>query len=146
MGYEEDLKRIANIVYRQATGYLEIIRLKLRIIGFCNKRNGLFGRLGETVYYTTLNGRLQTDDQDILRLVNEVSRAEKEIAEAEKAINARKEEDKTLRQAFSANWKAKYGRAAAEKATEDIRPAAPGDSTQPAPKSGGEEEKRDTNA
>ena len=75
------------VVTEQAKSYTEIVRLKLRIIGFSNKRSGLFTRLGEMVYRSRGERDEVTPGSDTLRIIGEIENAEREIVDAEEAIN-----------------------------------------------------------
>jgi hypothetical protein len=58
----------------------EIIRLKLRIIGFSNKRSGLFTRLGETCSALMKNGTDIADNDDVKSIQADILVSENEIA------------------------------------------------------------------
>ena len=76
-----------SVIIKQAKGYIEIVRLKLRIIGFSNKRSGLFTRLGEMVYHVRGEREDVTPGADTMRIIGEIENAEREIVDAEEAIN-----------------------------------------------------------
>ena len=80
------------VVPKQAKGYVEIVRLKLRIIGFSNKRSGLFTKLGEIVYRSRGESENVTPGSDTIRIIGEIENAEREIVDAEEAINTCKVE------------------------------------------------------
>lgn len=66
----------------------EIIRLKLRIIGFSNKRSGLFTRLGETCSALMKTGADIASDEDVKSIQADILISENEISAAEKDIIA----------------------------------------------------------
>ncbi len=81
---------LSGLVVSQARGFIDISRLKLRILGFSNKRSGLMTKLGETAFKAMEAGSSITDDAEALRLVDQIREASDEITKAEDEINARK--------------------------------------------------------
>lgn len=76
------------LVVRYAKETVEIIRLKLRIIGFSNKLTGLFARLGEATLASVEKGRPLEENETAQRLMNDIRDAQREIKEAEEGIEA----------------------------------------------------------
>jgi len=105
----ETLKELLNFVASQASDFIEIVRLKLRIIGFSNKRSGLFTRLGELTYNAIAQNRPVSEDEEIKRLMEEARLAGDEISAAEEAINNKKEESLGARENFRTKWRAEHG-------------------------------------
>lgn len=90
------------VVTNQTKGYVSIFQLKIKIIGFSNKRSGLFARLGESVYRTRGEREDVSPGADTLKIIHDIEHAEREIVEAEKEINE-------LRQSLSMEWNNAYG-------------------------------------
>jgi len=96
----EITKETINLVYHQIYDFVEVVRLKLRIIGFSNKRSGLFTKLGEMTYKAIRGNRPIAEDPEIKRVVEEILLAEGEIADAEVSIEKRKEKALEDRERF----------------------------------------------
>jgi hypothetical protein len=73
----------ARFVGRQAGFFWEIIMLKIKIIGFANKRSDLFTSLGKAVYSS--NGHVGAGGEKDA-LIGAIKDAEREIREAEEGI------------------------------------------------------------
>ena len=73
----------AGFAVRQAGFFWSIIMLKIRIIGFANKRSDLFTSLGKAVYLS--NGSSDRDGEKE-SLIAGIKDSEREIREAEAAI------------------------------------------------------------
>ncbi|MBF0170237.1 MAG: hypothetical protein HQK87_03965 [Nitrospinae bacterium] len=65
---------------------VEVVRLKLRIIGFSNKLTGLFARLGEAAFEATETGTPLVEQNQARRLMDDIREARREIKEAEEGI------------------------------------------------------------
>lgn len=89
----EYFQNLLRIIGRQLLGILEIIQLKLKILGFSNKRSGLNTKLGEVAFKAIKESRELAEDADAKNLVSEIDNAGYEISEAEEAIIKRKEAD-----------------------------------------------------
>lgn len=85
-----ELGEISRFFLRQSAGFLEIFKLKIRIIGFSNKRSGVMTRLGEVTHKAVLEGRLGQNDELIQKFSAEAKAAEVEISASEQAINAKR--------------------------------------------------------
>ncbi|MBI4667293.1 MAG: hypothetical protein HY751_12895 [Nitrospinae bacterium] len=92
MSVADELSEIAGFFIRQAGGIWAILKLKIRIIGFSNKRSGILTRLGEMTFRAIQDNRLVAADEGIISMVEEIRRAELEISGAEEAINVKKTE------------------------------------------------------
>lgn len=75
-------------LWKQAGDFVEIVRLKLRIIGFSNKQDGLYGLLGEALYRKIASGELTCDESPLSGLVEDIRTCAVEIHAAEEAIEA----------------------------------------------------------
>ncbi len=99
-----DIKRELNdywtIALRQALGFAEIVRLKLRILGFSNKKSGLMAKLGEAAFKSVENGNNITDDSDAISIIDEIRESVREMSEAERAIIQKQEDGKEERGKF----------------------------------------------
>jgi len=99
-----DIKRELNdywtIALRQVLGFAEIIRLKLRILGFSNKKSGLMAKLGEAALKSVENGKNITDDTDTMSIIEEIRESVREMSEAERAIIQKQEDGKEERAKF----------------------------------------------
>ncbi|MGK7345625.1 MAG: hypothetical protein ACNS63_07435 [Candidatus Nitrospinota bacterium M3_3B_026] len=100
MSFLEVLKDTLRAAWRQTSHFIEIMRLKLRIIGFSNKRNGLLTKLGEAVYRNIAEGKPAWEDEKVKRLVEETRSAGDEISKAEEAIDQRKAEARREREEY----------------------------------------------
>lgn len=100
MDLNKDLKGMTGLAGRQAVGFVEVVKLKLRIIGFSNKKSGLLTRLGELALKSVDESKSLSDDDDAMKLVDEIREANNEITAAEEAINNRKEVDHKDREEF----------------------------------------------
>lgn len=65
---------------------VEVVRLKLRIIGFSNKLTGLYARLGEKAFSAHEAGGAFADEEAAQRLMADIREARREIKEAEEGI------------------------------------------------------------
>jgi len=90
MGLRSHFRAYFLFYLKQLSGYLEIVMLKIKIIGFANKRSGLFTRLGETAYKSAQRGSLDLGADELQGWVREIEQAESEMAKAEEAINVKK--------------------------------------------------------
>lgn len=106
MDYLELSKRAFNLVTGQASNYVEIIRLKLKIIGFSNKRSGLLTKLGELSYKVLGEEGDVGQSEEVKKLMDEVQLAESEISESEKDINRMRERAGSEREEFWSFWEA----------------------------------------
>ncbi len=88
MSYQNSSRLRLDSLRAKISAATEIIRLKLRIIGFSNKRSGLFTRLGETCSALMKNGSDITDNEDIKSIQADILVTENEISRAEKDIIA----------------------------------------------------------
>ncbi len=88
MSYQNSNRIRLDSVRAKISEATEIIRLKLRIIGFSNKRSGLFTRLGETCSALMKSGSEVTDNEDIKSIQADILVTENEISMAEKDIIA----------------------------------------------------------
>lgn len=100
MGIVDRASGAVSFALSQSSGFMEILRLKLRIIGFADKRSGLFNRLGETVYKNFKNGAVSVDSGKAISCIQEIRQTANEITEAEQAINISKEKAKAEREEF----------------------------------------------
>lgn len=100
MNLISELDEISRFVLRQSAGFLEILKLKIRIIGFSNKRSGVLARLGEMAHKAIVEGRLDPGDDIIRKFSNEARMAELEISSAEEGINSKREVLKEDRELF----------------------------------------------
>lgn len=91
MSLINELDEVFRFGLRQSTGFLEILKLKIRIIGFSNKRSGVLTKLGEITHKAVVEGRLDTGDDVIRKFSSEARTAELEISSAEESINAKRE-------------------------------------------------------
>lgn len=107
----------------QAKGYIEVIRLKLRIIGFSNKRSGLFTRLGEAVYRQRGEREDITPGANTIKIIGDIENSEIEIVEAEKAINITKGKLTEEWQEFNRGRPKGESEPAKENEKEEITPA-----------------------
>ncbi|MBF0292023.1 MAG: hypothetical protein HQK86_07675 [Nitrospinae bacterium] len=99
MSLINELDEVFRFGLRQFTGFLEILKLKIRIIGFSNKRSGVLTKLGEMTHKAVVEGRLDPGDDVIRKFSSEARTAELEISSAEESINAKREalkEDMTI--------------------------------------------------
>ena len=88
----------ARFIVKQAEYFLEIIMLKIRIIGFANKRSDLFARLGRQVYSSRDDpGEGQAGSESLMAVIEET---EREIREAEESITNVKEKARAGRGLF----------------------------------------------
>ncbi len=105
---EDGVTRFLNFSVRQVTGFLTVIRLKLKVIGFSNKRSGQYTRLGETVHQIILDGGDVATDPEVVQLMDEIKASASEIRDSEKTIletKAESEEDRRNYQAESSHEK-----------------------------------------
>ena len=94
-----ELKEVSSFFLRLSAGFLEILKLKIRIIGFSNKRSGILTKLGEMTHKAVVEGRLDPGDDAIRKFSEEARASELEISSAEEGINSKREklkEDWTL--------------------------------------------------
>ncbi len=75
-------------VIRFTTDTVEVIRLKLRIIGFSNKLTGLYARLGEAAFGAVECDAPFTENEIAQRLMADIREAQREIKAAEEGIEA----------------------------------------------------------
>ena len=102
MGLADKARGALDFGISQATRFMEILKLKLRIIGFADKRNGLFTRLGEITYKASKNGADPMADERSASCIEEIKRTELEISTAEDDINVCKSKSKLEREKFMA--------------------------------------------
>lgn len=100
MSFFEILKETLMTAWRQVSHFIEIMRLKLRIIGFSNKRSGLLTKLGEAVYKNIAEGKPAWEDEKVKKLVEETRFAGEEISRAEEAIDRRKTQARSERDEY----------------------------------------------
>lgn len=86
-----ELNEISRFFLRQSAGFLEILKLKIRIIGFSNKRSGVLTKLGEMTHKAVVEGRLDPGDDAIRKFSQEARAAELEISSAEVGINSKRD-------------------------------------------------------
>jgi hypothetical protein len=115
----------ARFVAGQVQDTVEVIRLKLRIIGFSNKLTGLYARLGDVAYAAMDDPARLAADADAQRLAEDIADAMREIKEAEEGIRKRLRVAARRRQGF----------AAGSRSPEPERPDAP-----PAEEEGGKQD------
>lgn len=109
MGLVDKARDAVDFGMSQVTGIVEILKLKLRIIGFADKRNGLFTRLGEMTYKMSKNGADPMADERSALCIEEIKKTELEISIAEDGINARKSATRLEREKFMAKKGADSG-------------------------------------
>jgi len=63
MNLSDEITEAGNFLGRQAGGFVDILKLKLKIIGFSNKRSNIFTRLGELSYKAQTEGRSLESDE-----------------------------------------------------------------------------------
>lgn len=102
MGLADKAKDAIDFGISQVTGFMEILKLKLRIIGFADKKSGLFSKLGEIIYKASQNGSDPMADGRSAACIEEIKITELEIATAEDDINARKAQSRLERDKFMA--------------------------------------------
>lgn len=95
-----ELGEVSRFVLRQSAGFLEILKLKIKIIGFSNKRSGVLAKLGEMTHKAIVEGRLDPGDDAIRKFSAEARMAELEISSAEEGINSKREVLKEDRELF----------------------------------------------
>lgn len=86
-----ELNEISRFFLRQSAGFIEIFKLKIRIIGFANKRSGVLAKMGEMTHRAIVEGRLDTGDDAIRKFSEEARSAELEISSSEVGINSKRE-------------------------------------------------------
>ena len=96
-------RRAASFAVRQLENFLAIVMLKIRIIGFANKRSDLFTRLGRVVYSAGDHPKEGATGSG--PLVDDIKEADREIREAEEAIIEVKEKARGDRARFFADLK-----------------------------------------
>lgn len=100
-----ELNEISRFFLRQSAGFLEILKLKIRIIGFSNKRSGVLTKLGELTHKAVVDGKLDPGDDAIRKFSQEARAAELEISSAEDGINSKRERLKEDWSVFKARLK-----------------------------------------
>lgn len=88
------------IAVKQTIGFAEIIRLKIRILGFSNKRSSLMAKLGEAAFKGMDGGTSISDTSETTSIVSDINEADKEISTAEKTIIQRQEDGRKDREQF----------------------------------------------
>ena len=91
MAVVERARRLGRLLVSQADFFWRIIILKIRIIGFANKRNDLFTHLGRTIFLHERDGAPGQPPAN--KIIKDIRETEREILEAEAGI------DKTAGQA-----------------------------------------------
>jgi hypothetical protein len=86
-----ELNEISRFFLRQSAGFIEIFKLKIRIIGFANKRSGVLAKMGEMTHAAIVEGRLDPGDDAIRKFSGEARLAELEISSSEAGINSKRE-------------------------------------------------------
>jgi len=109
MGLADKSRAAFDFGLSQVTGFMEILKLKLRIIGFADKRNGLFTKLGEIIYKASKNGGDPKADERSASCIEEIKKTELEISTAEDNINERKSKSGLEREIFMAGEKENSG-------------------------------------
>jgi len=99
-----------SFVVRQSEYFLAIVMLKIRIIGFANKRSDLFARLGRVVYSSGVHPK--EGETGSRSLIEDIKEADREIREAEEAIIEVKEKARNDRAQFFADRKGEDNQAA----------------------------------
>jgi len=87
MTFQDSIGSIFSFCVKQLKVLVDIFLLKLRIIGFANKRNGLFAKLGETSYKSIRSGGFEIDNDQVRSFIKEIEEADGEISKAESEIN-----------------------------------------------------------
>ena len=100
-----EFNEVFRFFLRQSSGFLEILKFKIRIIGFSNKRSGVLTKLGEMTHKAVTEGRLDPGDDVIRKFSSEARAAELEISSAEEGINLKREALKEDRAAFKSRFK-----------------------------------------
>ncbi|MBI5814953.1 MAG: hypothetical protein HZB29_05015 [Nitrospinae bacterium] len=112
----EELQEAGAFAARQSKGFVEILKLKIRIIGFSNKRGNILTKLGEVSYKAISEGRQPHEDDNAKRLVEDIREAEREIATGDETISQKKEELLAGRRLFRSRlW-------GADASAENVRP------------------------
>jgi len=75
---------IGGFLARQARFFWEVVMLKIRIIGFANKRSDLFSRLGKVVYSSP--SPIGERDAGVKKTIDEIKETDREIKDAEEAL------------------------------------------------------------
>ena len=102
MAFADKARDAVDFGISQVTGFMKILKHKLRIIGFADKKNGLFSRLGEIIYKASQNGADPMADERSASCIEEIKITELEISTAEDDINRRKAESRLERDKFMA--------------------------------------------
>ena len=103
MGIMEKVRGLAVFGIGQFSSYIDILKDKLRIIGFANKRSGLYTKLGEMTYKSVKEGSLSHDGDGFGGLIEEIELTGSEITDAENAINDKKTKSKSTRDEYWVN-------------------------------------------
>ncbi len=114
MGLADKARDAVGFGISQVTGFMKILKLKLRIIGFADKRNGLFMKLGEITYKASKNGADPIVQERSASYIEEIKMTELEISSAENDINKRKSKSGLEREAFMAQKEADSGEPGAQ--------------------------------
>ncbi|VAX19145.1 hypothetical protein MNBD_NITROSPINAE03-1799 [hydrothermal vent metagenome] len=109
MGLVDKARDAVGFGISQVTGFMKILKLKLRIIGFADKRNGLFMKLGEITYKASKNGADPIAQERSAAYIEEIKMTELEISSAENDINKRKSKSGSERETFMAQKKEDSG-------------------------------------
>ena len=105
MGFKGRVSLLAGLVTGQVSAFLDIFLLKLRIIGFDNKRSGLFTRLGEAVFRSVNTGAPPLSDHPSNAIIEEIRESGAEITAAEEAIISRKTRARADYDNFLSLWR-----------------------------------------
>ncbi|MBI4827763.1 MAG: hypothetical protein HY804_02955 [Nitrospinae bacterium] len=105
MSFKGRVTLLADLAVRQVSAFLDIFLLKLRIIGFDNKRSGLYTRLGEAVFRAVNTGAPPLSDHPSNAIIEEIRESGAEITAAEDAIISRKTRARADYDNFLSLWR-----------------------------------------
>ncbi len=125
MMFQDNIGSMFSFGVKQLKVLVDIFLLKLRIIGFANKRNGLFAKLGEVSYKLIKSGGLEIENDQVRSFIKEIEEADREILSAESEIN----KVKSAAQTHRAEYREMRKKTAPEEpaAPEKPQPAIPGE-------------------
>ncbi len=86
MGLIKSAGAFASNIYKYATSYIETILPKIKLIGFINKRAGLFTRLGEAVYTGIKTDTFDLSSDNIKSVIDDIKESDIEISKTESVI------------------------------------------------------------
>lgn len=105
MSFKGRVTLLADLAVRQVSAFLDIFLLKLRIIGFDNKRSGLYTRLGEAVFRSVNTGVPPLSGHVSNAIIEEIRESGAEINAAEEAIISRKTRARADYDNFLSLWR-----------------------------------------